>query len=99
LKALILGISVSLGFTQNPFELDSALTSVLPQSIANSIEIADVDNDGTQDIILTGYDSTRFGVFLDVINGNSDGTISLGSQLTSLLIPIQLQTKLVALVA
>ena len=81
LKTLILGISVSLGFTQNPFELDSTLTSVLPQSIANSIEIADVDNDGTQDIILTGYDSTRFGVFLDVINGNSDGTISLGSQL------------------
>ena len=67
---------------QNPFVLDSTLSSALPQSIANTIQVADIDNDGAIDLILSGYDSTRFGVFFDIINGNSDGTLSIGSQST-----------------
>ncbi|MBT3960751.1 MAG: hypothetical protein HOE96_02645, partial [Candidatus Marinimicrobia bacterium] len=55
---------------QNPFVLDSTLSSALPQSIANTIQVADIDNDGAIDLILSGYDSTRFGVFFDIINGN-----------------------------
>ena len=54
---------------QDPFESDSTLSSILSQSIANSIEIADVNNDGYDDILLSGYDSTRFGIFIDVFLG------------------------------
>ena len=65
---------------QDPFESDSSLSSVLSQSIANSIEIADVNNDGYNDIIVSGYDSTRFGIYIDVYVGNSNGTLSRGFQ-------------------
>ena len=54
--------------------------SLSNQSIANSIEIADVNNDGYNDIIVSGYDSTRFGIYIDVYVGNSNGTLSRGFQ-------------------
>ena len=79
-RKLSFGIGLSLVVAQNPFVLDSTLSSALPQSIANTIQVADIDNDGAIDLILSGYDSTRFGVFFDIINGNSDGTLSIGSQ-------------------
>lgn len=81
-RKLSFGIGLSLVVAQNPFVLDSTLSSALPQSIANTIQVADIDNDGAIDLILSGYDSTRFGVFFDIINGNSDGTLSIGSQST-----------------
>jgi len=65
---------------QDPFVLDTALSNVLPQSMANSIQIADVNNDGTNDIIISGYDETRNGVFFDVINVQTDGSLLMGSQ-------------------
>ena len=73
------GILSSL-FGQDPFDPDSSLSATLSQSISNSIEIADVNNDGYIDIILSGYDSTRFGIFIDVFVGNSNGTLSPGFQ-------------------
>ena len=75
---LTIGTGFSFILAQDPFELDSALTEIIPSSISNSIQIADLNNDGYSDIIMSGYDSTRFGTFLDVILGSNDGTLSQG---------------------
>ena len=82
---LLSKIAVGMGFSlliaqDDPFTLDSSLTNSIPQSISNSIQVGDMNNDGVNDIILSGYDSTRFGIFLDVILGSSDGTLSQGYQ-------------------
>ena len=77
---LAVGMGLSLLSAQDPFVLDTALSNVLPQSMANSIQIADVNNDGTNDIIISGYDETRNGVFFDVINVQTDGSLLMGSQ-------------------
>ena len=61
LRSILTGLMLSILTAQDPFVIDTSLSSSLPQSIANSIEIADVDNDGYNDIIMSGYDSTRFG--------------------------------------
>ena len=66
LRNIAVGMGLSLLAAQDPFVLDSAGTGSITQSIANSIQISDINNDGVNDIILSGYDSTRFGVFLDV---------------------------------
>jgi len=68
LLKIIAGAGLSLLSAQDPFVLDTSLTNVLPKSLTNSIQIADMNNDGTNDIILSGYDETRNGVFFDVIN-------------------------------
>ncbi len=73
-------MGLSLLVAQDPFVLDSAGTGSITQSIANSIQVSDINNDGVNDIILSGYDSTRFGVFLDVMLGSSDGSLSQGYQ-------------------
>ena len=78
IHGLITCFSLSIGIAQDPFIFDSTLSNILPQSISNSIEVADVDNDGANDIIFSGYDSTRFGVFLDVIKTNSTGSLQQG---------------------
>ncbi|SVD56859.1 uncharacterized protein METZ01_LOCUS409713, partial [marine metagenome] len=80
LLKIIAGAGLSLLSAQDPFVLDTSLTNVLPKSLTNSIQIADINNDGTNDIILSGYDETRNGVFFDVINVQTDGTLLLGSQ-------------------
>ena len=80
LLKIIAGAGLSLISAQDPFVLDTSLTNVLPKSLTNSIQIADMNNDGTNDIILSGYDETRNGVFFDVINVQTDGTLLLGSQ-------------------
>ena len=77
---LAVGMGLSLLSAQDPFVLDTALSNVLPQSLANSIQIADVNNDGTNDIIISGYDETRNGVFFDVINVQTDGSLLVSSQ-------------------
>ena len=78
LRSVLAGLMLSILNAQDPFVIDTSLSSSLPQSIANSIEIADVDNDGYNDIILSGYDSTRFGLFIDVIKVNSQGALTSG---------------------
>ena len=80
LRNIAVGIGLSLLVAQDPFVLDSAGTGSITQSIANSIQVSDINNDGVNDIILSGYDSTRFGVFLDVMLGSSDGSLSQGYQ-------------------
>ena len=78
LRSILMGLMLSILTAQDPFVIDSSLSNVLPQSIANSIEIADVDGDGYNDIIMSGYDSTRFGVFIDVIKVNGQNGLSTG---------------------
>ena len=78
LRGLLTGILITLSSAQDPFVFDSSLSSILPKSISNAIEIGDVNNDSHSDIILSGYDSTRFGVFIDVILGNNNGSLSQG---------------------
>ena len=55
------------------FNYNNFLSDTLNQSKANSIELADFNNDGIQDLIISGYDSTRFGIFLDTYSGNENG--------------------------
>ena len=78
LLSILTGLMLSILTAQDPFVIDSSLSGSLPQSIANSIEIADVDDDGYNDIIMSGYDSTRFGLFIDVIKVNSQGALTSG---------------------
>ena len=79
-RSLFIGLILSYLVAQDPFSIDSSLSGSIPQSIANSIQIVDADNDGFNDIILSGYDPNRFGIFIDVILGSGDGTLSQGYQ-------------------
>ncbi|MFL3007180.1 MAG: FG-GAP-like repeat-containing protein [Candidatus Neomarinimicrobiota bacterium] len=63
-----------------PFVLDSSLSAVINQSLVNDIQVADVNNDGYNDIIYSGYDSSRFGLFIDIYLSSNEGTISQGYQ-------------------
>ena len=63
---LLLGSICILSAQENIFTYQPDYDSILPQALSNSIEITDVNNDNINDIILSGYDSTRFGIFLDV---------------------------------
>ena len=65
---------------QDPFVIDSSLSTSLPQTLSNSIELADVNNDGYTDIIISGYDSTRSGLYIDIRLGSNDGTLAQGYQ-------------------
>ena len=58
----------------NPFVLDSTFTDSVHQSLAAEILSADINNDGTADLFMSGYDSTRFGYYLDVYS-NNNGTL------------------------
>ena len=80
IRNFIFGILFCFLDAQNPFILDSSLSSVVNQSIANDIQIADVNKDGYYDIIYSGYDSSRFGLFIDIYLSNSEGTLSQGYQ-------------------
>ena len=77
---LFLGLFRILSSQENIFTYQPDYDLALPQSLSNSIEITDVNNDNINDIILSGYDSTRFGIFLDVLGINTDGVISTFSQ-------------------
>ena len=77
---LLVSLGVSKTYAQDPFVVDTALSAVLPQSLVNSISLADMDNDGTTDLILSGYDTSRFGLFMDVMAGQEDGSLDTASQ-------------------
>ena len=55
IRTFIFGALLCFLNAQNdPFVLDSSLSAVINQSIANDIQVADVDNDGYNDIIYSG---------------------------------------------
>ena len=77
IRTFIFGVFLcSLNAQGDPFILDSSLSAVINQSLANDIQVADVNNDGYNDIIYSGYDSSRFGLFIDVYLSSNEGTIS-----------------------
>ena len=75
LYTLSIGATLSYLFAQDPFVIDSSLSNSLPQTLSNSIELADVNNDGYTDIIVSGYDSTKFGLYIDIKLGTSGSLI------------------------
>ena len=78
MRSFLAGLSISLLMGQDPFVIDSSLSNSLPKTLANSIEIADVNNDENNDIIISGYDSTRFGLYIDITLGNDGGSFDQG---------------------
>ena len=78
--SLLLSLGLSKTYAQDPFVVDTALSAILPQSLANSISLADMDNDGITDVVLSGYDTSRFGIFIDIIAGQDDGSLDTASQ-------------------
>mgnify|MGYP003298590639 CR=1 FL=1 len=80
LYTLSIWATLSYLFAQDPFVIDSSLSNSLPQTLSNSIQLADVNNDGYTDIIVSGYDSTRSGLYIDIRLGSSNGTLSQGYQ-------------------
>ena len=87
LRILVMGFLIPFLYSQNPFLIDSSRSSLIPQSISNSIQIADINNDGFNDIIYSGYDQTRNGLFIDVININSEGELTQGYQTSFITYP------------
>ena len=79
LYTLSIWATLSYLFAQDPFVIDSSLSNSLPQTLSNSIELADVNNDGYTDIIVSGYDSTKFGLYIDIKLGTS-GSLVQGYQ-------------------
>ena len=80
LRIIIVLSLISFSKGQDPFVMDSIISSIVPQSLSNSIQVADVNNDGHNDIIYSGYDPARFGLFIDIMNGNGEGGFSLNYQ-------------------
>jgi len=62
---------------QDLFQLNIEYSSVLQNIIASDIGIADLNNDGTNDIILYGYNKigNREGLFLNTYNISTSGSI------------------------
>ena len=73
IKYLITILCVSPSIYAQNFDYDSLRSSALNQSKANSINIGDLNNDGLQDLVISGYDSTRFGLFYDLYHGTDSG--------------------------
>jgi len=71
-KYLSIFLFVNIIYAQN-FEYDSLRSDTLNQSKANSIVVADMNNDGLQDLMMSGYDSERFGLFYDLYHGTESG--------------------------
>ena len=80
LYTLSIWATLSYLFAQDPFVIDSSLSNSLPQTLSNSIQLADVNNDGYTDIIVSGYDPTSSGLYIDIRLGSSNGTLSQGYQ-------------------
>ena len=61
---------------QDLFLLSSWHSDKIDQVLARNISVADIDNDGSQDIILSGFDDlNRDGLFLDIYNNIGPSTI------------------------
>ena len=65
-------------FGQDLFDIDESLSSVIKQSTASNIGVADINNDGINDLVVSGFDDqNEGGLFLDIYNVTAEGTIDL----------------------
>ena len=63
---------------QDLFILDSVNSAKIDPVLSRNISAADIDNDGSQDIILSGFDDlNRDGLFLDIYSVTGPTTIDL----------------------
>ena len=64
-------------FSQELFEIDTDRSSILQNIISSDIGIADLNNDGVNDIILSGYNKigNQEGLFLNTYSISSTGVI------------------------
>ena len=61
---------------QDLFDFHEHLSGKIDQVLARNISVADIDNDGSHDIILSGFDDlNRDGLFLDIYNNIGPSTI------------------------
>ena len=63
-------------FGQDLFNFDESLSSVIKQSTASNIGVADINNDGINDLVVSGFDDqNEGGLFLDIYNVTTEGTL------------------------
>ena len=63
-------------FGQDLFDFDESLSSVIKQSTASNIGVADINNDGINDLVVSGFDDqNEGGLFLDIYNVTTEGAI------------------------
>ena len=76
LSILIIFFSEKELFGQNLFDFDESLSSVIKQSTASTIGVADINNDGINDLVVSGFDDqNEGGLFLDIYNVTTEGNI------------------------
>ena len=72
----VLLLFFDVGHAQDLFLLSSFHSEKIDQVLSRNISVADVDNDGLQDIILSGFDDlNRDGLFLDIYSVTGPTTI------------------------
>lgn len=74
-------------FSQNPFIFNQQITDSLPQVNANSLQIGDANGDGLNDLLISGYDERRFGLYFDVLINTNSGSLSPLSNLNVITYP------------
>ena len=73
---LVIFFSVKNLLGQGLFDFDESRSSVIRQSTASNIGIADINNDGINDIVVSGFDNlNQEGLFLDIYSVTNEGTI------------------------
>ena len=78
LSILIIFFSEKELFGQNLFDFDESLSSVIKQSTASTIGVADINNDGINDLVVSGFDDqNEGGLFLDIYNVTTEGNIAV----------------------
>ena len=73
---LVIFFSVKNLLGQGLFDFDESRSSVIRQSTASNIGIADINNDGINDIVVSGFDNlNQEGLFLDIYSVTNEGLI------------------------
>ena len=80
----IMSFNVCFGQT---FEFSQSVTDSLPQVNANSLQVGDANNDGFNDLFISGYDVRRFGLYFDILIGTESGVLSPLSNLEIITYP------------
>ena len=81
---LIMSLNVCSG---QIFEFSQSVTDSLPQVNANSLQVGDANNDGFNDLFISGYDVRRFGLYFDILIGTESGVLSPLSNLEIITYP------------